>query len=513
VSGYEIPDRQDSLNAFARTFLMSDFAEPNGHTRAKRDQDPGSSSASGYIPSDEEVLEAARNARNAAKFASLYDDGDISAYDHDDSRADLGLVSMLAFYTQDPDQLDRLFRSSALDRRKWHRRDYRDRTIKVVLDSLHDRYSWETRRRSEDRSEADSPNSLDVEEGVSNELISRFKTAKQATEEVPEAEVPWTVRPFAAEGSITEIAGKIKASGKTTFVCRMVESFLDGEPFMGQPTQRTGAVFLTEQTPTSFREAMADANLSEREDLHILYWHDMARFGWPEIAAAAAKCKAEDAGVLIVDTLSRVAGLKGEDENNSGKALEVMAHLKTAAAKGLTVIYTRHDRKSGGAVGESGRGSSAFGGDADLLILLKQPEGNQRPTVRTLETLGRFRDTPDRLMIELMDWGYKSLGDTGAFVEQEALAAIVETLPATADHAFTADKIIDNLAERGIKRSAVYAGLNTLKEAENIACEGKRGDPRRYYKPTEGAAQAKKDSFETQSPRDKRINESDLRGG
>lgn len=40
----------------------------------------------------------------------------------------------MAFYTQDPDQLDRLFRGSALCRDKWLRRpDYRHRTIERVL--------------------------------------------------------------------------------------------------------------------------------------------------------------------------------------------------------------------------------------------------------------------------------------------------------------------------------------------------------------------------------------------
>ncbi|MDP9486108.1 MAG: hypothetical protein M3Q49_10050, partial [Actinomycetota bacterium] len=69
--------------------------------------------------SDEEVLEKARRARNGEKFARLYDDGDLSEYDGDHSSADLALVGRLAFYTQDPGQVDRLFRQSALMRPKW----------------------------------------------------------------------------------------------------------------------------------------------------------------------------------------------------------------------------------------------------------------------------------------------------------------------------------------------------------------------------------------------------------
>jgi putative DNA primase/helicase len=82
---------------------------------------------------DTELLARARAARNGAKFERLWS-GDISEYDGDDSRADEALCSLLAFWTQDTDQLDRLFRQSGLYREKWERRaDYRNRTIDKAL--------------------------------------------------------------------------------------------------------------------------------------------------------------------------------------------------------------------------------------------------------------------------------------------------------------------------------------------------------------------------------------------
>lgn len=92
--------------------------------------------------SDEAVDELCRRARNASKFERLYDFGDVGEYDGDDSRADQGLVSMMAFYTQDPEQLDRLFRASALCRQKWTGRpDYRRRTIEKALRGLTETYA------------------------------------------------------------------------------------------------------------------------------------------------------------------------------------------------------------------------------------------------------------------------------------------------------------------------------------------------------------------------------------
>jgi hypothetical protein len=79
---------------------------------------------------DAAILDRARAAKNGAEFLALFDHGDTSPYGGDDSRADLALCSLLTFWTQNPEQVDRLFRQSALMRDKWERRpDYRKETI------------------------------------------------------------------------------------------------------------------------------------------------------------------------------------------------------------------------------------------------------------------------------------------------------------------------------------------------------------------------------------------------
>ena len=65
-------------------------------------------------------LALARDARNAAKFEALWQ-GDISGY-ASHSEADQALISLLAFYTQDENQLDSLYRRSGLCREKWLKR-------------------------------------------------------------------------------------------------------------------------------------------------------------------------------------------------------------------------------------------------------------------------------------------------------------------------------------------------------------------------------------------------------
>lgn len=75
---------------------------------------------------DDALLERARRARNGEQFRALFDRGELAAFGHDHSRADLALCSMLAFWCgSDALRVERLFRRSALFREKWdeqHRR-------------------------------------------------------------------------------------------------------------------------------------------------------------------------------------------------------------------------------------------------------------------------------------------------------------------------------------------------------------------------------------------------------
>lgn len=84
---------------------------------------------------DEQIIARARRAANSAKFAALFDRGDTSAYGGDESAADEALCCLLAFYTRDPAQIERIVSRSALGARdKWQARpDYRARTVSAAL--------------------------------------------------------------------------------------------------------------------------------------------------------------------------------------------------------------------------------------------------------------------------------------------------------------------------------------------------------------------------------------------
>ncbi len=95
---------------------------------------------------DATILTMARSAKNADKFTRLFDDGDTSEYENDDSSADLALTSLISFWTgPDVPRIESLMRSSALSRAKWDQhKTYLSITINKALSgkNANDFYDW-----------------------------------------------------------------------------------------------------------------------------------------------------------------------------------------------------------------------------------------------------------------------------------------------------------------------------------------------------------------------------------
>jgi hypothetical protein len=306
-----------------------------------------------------------------------------------------------------------------------------------------------------------------------------FRTAAEIAELVPEAR-SWPCIPWLASGAITELSGKVKVSGKTTFVFAMVNAIVRGQPFLGQPTIQSPVVILSEQPLASLRVALARAGLLDRTDVEVLTWTETSGTPWKEVAeAAVARCHALGGGVLVVDTLPQFAGLRGDSENDSGAAMEAIAPIQAAAAAGLAVLVDRHDRKGGGEVGESARGSSAFAGAVDIVLRLSRPDGNQRLTIRKIDALSRFDETPRETLIELTPDGYVALGSVAAVAFEEARERIIQALSSAWEKPPTE---ADLIGKPEPSRSTVQRVLKDLTAAKLVerSGTGRRGSPYRW---------------------------------
>jgi putative DNA primase/helicase len=102
-------DRQEEFEAFCRARMA----------KGTRGDDPAGDPRPNRTP-DEDVIRFCRSFWPGARFVELYDEGDLSRFGGDWSRADMALCDFLCFWSGgDRAQIDRLFRRSALMREKW----------------------------------------------------------------------------------------------------------------------------------------------------------------------------------------------------------------------------------------------------------------------------------------------------------------------------------------------------------------------------------------------------------
>ena len=115
--------------------------------------------------SDEAIIKIALREKNGL-FKKLFEEGDISDSNNDDSRADITLCIKLAFYTVDKGQIDRIFRLSKLMRPKWEREDYRDRTMEKALQMVKVHYKISPYRAERLSNVITDPKLLKLQEAI-----------------------------------------------------------------------------------------------------------------------------------------------------------------------------------------------------------------------------------------------------------------------------------------------------------------------------------------------------------
>ena len=324
-----------------------------------------------------------------------------------------------------------------------------------------------------------------------------FRTARELCDAAP-ATAEWVVKGYAAEHSLTELTGLPKEAGKTSFLMGLVRTVLDGDTFMDQPTSQGPVVYVTEEKASTFRAALRRADLSTRRDLHVLSYWDALNLGWPGICdAAERRCGQDGARLLVIDTLSQCAGFTGEQESASGDANAALLPLQQIAHRlPLAVIVVRHDRKSGGRVGQSGRGSGAFTAGVDIVLHLGRPEGQGQPTQRVLTALSRYEETPAALLLDRIvsahpsegvgaeskaAYEWVSLGEPRAIAHEQSETKILEVLPTNEADALTIDELVEATGCSRRTSQRVLVALATGGQMSRIG-EAKRGNPYRYFK-------------------------------
>jgi primase-polymerase (primpol)-like protein len=108
MTGRHIPQTPSDLQEAAAGTLEAQYRQIDPGRRTV--EPPARSSPLPVGLEDAEVMRRAASALNGPKFTALNRAGDLAAYGGDHSAADLALCNLLVFWTQDRDQIDRIFR-------------------------------------------------------------------------------------------------------------------------------------------------------------------------------------------------------------------------------------------------------------------------------------------------------------------------------------------------------------------------------------------------------------------
>ena len=135
-----IEDRQTEIDAVYKTLdERNEAAKGEKEKPARKKTVVKAPSSPPYLTDEVLIAKASATSGNAgAKFASFMN-GDASGY-ASRSEADLAFCNLIVFWTDDADQVRRIVTESGLNRDKWNRDDYAEKTIAKALAGRKGRY-------------------------------------------------------------------------------------------------------------------------------------------------------------------------------------------------------------------------------------------------------------------------------------------------------------------------------------------------------------------------------------
>ena len=312
--------------------------------------EPTSSSATATPASlgDDVILEQCRTAKNAIKFRDLWA-GQWQGYYTSQSEADLGLLGLLRFYSQDDQQLDRLFRRSGLIRPKWDQQHgettYGQRTIAQALKLTMASYGGDLY--------VDRPGPAPA--SITRPWVNSLLLVRTAP---PEA--VWLLEGILPQGSVVMLSGR-EGDMKSWLTMDMCTCVAAGRPWIGRETEAAAVCYVDAEMPGHLLRGRVYA-AGPSENLNVLTWQADG-FPWT-LDHPAMLLAAQEHRLVVIDTLRRF--MEDGDENSANDMAVITAKIRRLTTWGATVLILHHgikDRERGGY-----RGSTELGAAVDISL-------------------------------------------------------------------------------------------------------------------------------------------------
>lgn len=453
-----IRERKEELLKFHARYFSEE--SKNGH--------PENSNGHHYSElTDEEIIGLAGKARNSAKFEALWR-GDTSGYESH-SEADQAMISLLAFYTQDEEQLDSLYRQSGLCRDKWTgRADYRRLTIETALSNLTETYTSDDGARmvvGNDRNLSSPPPSSYIERDARTEA------------EEQESSVPASPSLYRGEGrgrkpKVVRFSG-MKVPGPRRYLLKdlVLASYVtllhgDGgvaksllalslcvaisggsEHWLGREVENGPVLYLDfeldaeEQVRRVYQLCRGAGLAKPPEDL--LYMSALGHTAREAFTAALEVCEEHDVKLLVLDSLG--PALQGDAEASRDVISFFSQAMEPFRARGVGVLIIDHQSKL--QAGQSYQSKGAFGsvyknnlarsviqveaterGEGTLTLRLRQKKHNFGPLAEPFGATLTFAE--DEVTLELVELGAAELAEEATLNATDRVKLALEQGPA-----------------------------------------------------------------------------------
>lgn len=247
-----------------------------------------------------------------------------------------------------------------------------------------------------------------------------------------EKTVDWNIWPVAAVGFASVIDALPKV-GKTVLLLRGIHASRMKKSFLGHATKPVRVVYVSEQSAASLAMQMREIGFDGSEpieELRLITREHWSRFIYTDFLRKLEKeiLQTGSYNMLAVDTFHTIARMEDERDASEVNRLGNLT-LDVASRNNLGLTLGRHDRKSGGDVGVSGRNSIQLSGLVDVIVHVVRTGG---PNQRRLELVGRVPGLPAEQTIELINGEYMNWGEpkqAQAEKEAEALDALLQAEP------------------------------------------------------------------------------------
>ncbi len=239
--------------------------------------------------------------------------------------------------------------------------------------------------------------------------VRKFKWASELT--APPRADDWIWKGYLPRSGITLLSAYWKA-GKTTLLAHLLRALGAGGEFLGQPIRAAKVLYVSEEGELHWVRRRDNLTIGDHAGFYLQPFAskptppDWIAF----LGGLRADVEAHGFDLIVFDTLAKLWPV--QEENDAGTVDAALMPMWELTKAGAGVLLIHHLRKSGGGEYTASRGSGALSAFPDILIELTRFEsGNTRDHKRFLRAKGRYDETPEELLIELTEAGYRAVRD------------------------------------------------------------------------------------------------------